>query len=93
MVEQVIQYVNGIEYNGANREDILAALPPQTVIDYHVELQAAAGDTAVYRFDDGSGLQTYTLAVGDWLIWSYGPPQSLPAAAFASSYVKRSDLP
>ena len=93
MVEQLIGYTNGKQYDGGNGSEILAAIPPQQVIDYRIELRSEAGGTAVFASDDGAGPVEHSLTAGDWLIWTSSTPQRYTDAQINDTFVKRSQLP
>lgn len=92
MVEQLIPYSNGMQYDGSNGAAILAAIPAQQRTDYNIAILSEGGGMLLIGWEDAGPTST-SMQVGDWLVWTYGTPQRLTNEQVVDNYIKRSDLP
>jgi hypothetical protein len=92
MAEQLIPFVNGVQYTGSNGTAILAEIPAQQVSDYNVYIVSESGGTLVLGYED-AGPNFQTAETGDWVTWTRAFPIVYTDASMNSMYVKRSDLP
>jgi hypothetical protein len=93
MAEQLIPFVNGVQYTGSNGTAILAEIPAQAVSDYGISIASESGGTLVMEYYPDGGLSSLIVETGDWVTWTSAYPGKLTDDQMNAAYVKRSDLP
>jgi hypothetical protein len=88
MAEQLIPFVNGIQYTGSNGNVIFAALP-SSITD--LSLISESDGILVLGYENG-GPNSLTYEIGDWVTWSNSLGKETEASRI-DHYIKRSDLP
>jgi len=95
MAEQLIPFVNGIQYTGSNGAAIVAEMPSQLVTDYNIYIISESSGTLLLGFDD-AGPNSHSFDTGDWVKWGGlggGPIGWYTDEQMNAVYIKRSDLP
>jgi hypothetical protein len=86
VTEFIVPCVEGIQYDGTNYAEVIAAIPPEKITDNELDFSEVAEGIRC-RYND-AGPQEYVLPPGDWLTWissQWGAPVPLPGSAIGTS--------
>lgn len=93
-IETIFPFYYAAQYNGSNREDLLATVPPNVLQQVDVQFESEENGVLTLSCNQGNPWRDQmVINTGDWVMWTNdGGFSPLEAAAMQNRFWKLSDI-